>query len=161
MRLKSVIRIETILAVTILFVASLSMAEIKYLRLGYDSVNLDTFDVTKIDTMAKAFFLKKFAQTLVDTDMDGKVIPSIAKSWHISPDMKTYTFSLFEGIHFHDGRQLTSSDVAYSIKLIKNSTVNPMNIYLQRIEEIDILDEYSLSVRLKLKLPEISDTENV
>ncbi len=43
-----------------------------------------------------------------------KVIPDLAKSWTISADGLTYTFSLREGVQFHDGAPLTAEDVVAS-----------------------------------------------
>ena len=42
------------------------------------------------------------------------VLPSLAKSWDISDDGRTYTFHLREGVTFSNGSPLTSSDVLYS-----------------------------------------------
>src|SRR4029453_3016238 len=38
----------------------------------------------------------------------------LAKSWRVSDDYLTYTFTLHEGVKFHDGSELTSADVKAS-----------------------------------------------
>src|SRR5256712_5899723 len=43
-----------------------------------------------------------------------QVIPDLAKSWQIAADGLTYTFSLREGVKFHDGAPLTAEDVVAS-----------------------------------------------
>jgi peptide/nickel transport system substrate-binding protein len=40
--------------------------------------------------------------------------PLLAESWEMSEDGRTYTFQLHQGIKFHDGADLTASDVVYS-----------------------------------------------
>src|SRR6266849_1856541 len=47
-----------------------------------------------------------------------KVIPDLAKSWKISEEGLTYTFSLREGVRFHDGAPLTAEDVVASFNHI-------------------------------------------
>jgi peptide/nickel transport system substrate-binding protein len=45
--------------------------------------------------------------------------PQLATSWSISPDGLQYTFHLRHGVKWHDGQDFTSTDVAYSIELLK------------------------------------------
>ena len=45
-----------------------------------------------------------------------EVRPAVAESWTISPDGLTYTFKLREGVRFHNGREVRSDDVVYSIR---------------------------------------------
>src|SRR6185369_5366164 len=64
--------------------------------------------------------------TLVEVDQDLKIVPSLAKSWEISDDRRTYTFHLRSDVFFHDdnafagakGRRLTAKDIEYSFKRI-------------------------------------------
>ena len=40
---------------------------------------------------------------LVNYGENGEIVPSLAESWDISPDGKTYTFHLRKGVKFSDG----------------------------------------------------------
>ena len=40
--------------------------------------------------------------------------PSLAESWTLSPDQRTYEFKLREGVKFHNGDPFTAEDVKYS-----------------------------------------------
>src|SRR5690348_12368100 len=40
---------------------------------------------------------------LVDLDSNAKIVPMLATEWKVSDDGLTYTFTLHEGVKFHDG----------------------------------------------------------
>jgi peptide/nickel transport system substrate-binding protein len=45
-----------------------------------------------------------------------KFVPQLAESWELSDDGSVYTFHIRSGVKFHDGADLTPSDVAYSFQ---------------------------------------------
>ena len=49
-------------------------------------------------------------------DVDGHLVPDLARSWDVDPTGITYTFHLRPGVRFHDGRPLTALDVAASFR---------------------------------------------
>ena len=55
---------------------------------------------------------------LYPKDQEGSMAPgpSVADSWTPSPDGKTYTFQLHQGIKFHDATELTADDVVFSMQ---------------------------------------------
>src|SRR6185503_21165193 len=42
--------------------------------------------------------------------------PSLAESWQMSPDGRTYDFTLRKGVKFHNGEPLTAEDVKFSFE---------------------------------------------
>ena len=61
----------------------------------------------------------KIFDGLVTYDIDLKPLPMLATAWKISPNGLEYTFTLREGVTWHDGKPFTSDDVAFSIKRLK------------------------------------------
>ena len=53
---------------------------------------------------------------LVKPTPDGDLIPAVAASHTISEDGTVYTFTLREGVKFHNGETVTADDVVYSIE---------------------------------------------
>ena len=76
---------------------------------------------------------------LVSRDSNNKVQPSIAKSWDISKDGKTYTFHLNDKMNFSNGHKLDSADVVWSInQLIEKQYLDSDAIEsVSKVEAVD------------------------
>ncbi|UCF97106.1 MAG: hypothetical protein JSV89_18325 [Spirochaetaceae bacterium] len=53
-------------------------------------------------------------EALVENEGE-RFAPLLAESWRCSQDARTWTFTLSQGVRFHDGTPLTARDVAYSL----------------------------------------------
>ncbi len=53
---------------------------------------------------------------LVRIDRSGDIVPALAESWTTSDDGLTWTFTLKEGVTFHNGDPLTTADVAAALE---------------------------------------------
>ncbi len=53
-------------------------------------------------------------QSLLTYGTDLKPLPSLAKSWTISPDGLTYTFTLQDNVKWHDGKPFSADDVIFT-----------------------------------------------
>ncbi|MEV0584976.1 ABC transporter substrate-binding protein [Nonomuraea sp. NPDC050310] len=67
-----------------------------------------------------------------------------------SPDGKTVTFTLREGVKFHDGRPLTARDVAYTYTtLLDPKTNSPISGDYSAIEQVSAKDDRTVEFTLK------------
>ena len=79
--------------------------------------NPDTVDpqcTTEYYTVAMNIF-DRLVEVKANDDGTSEIVPSLAKSWTVSDDGLTYTFTLNEDVKFANGADLTSSDVLYTI----------------------------------------------
>ena len=88
-------------------------------------------------------------------DWDLNPRPNLAKSWDVAPDGKTITFTLQEGVTFHNGKPLTSADVQYSFMEIlkKYNPVAP--VMLAELVAVDTPDPMTAVLRLANPAPYI------
>jgi peptide/nickel transport system substrate-binding protein len=89
---------------------------------------------------------------LVRIDRNGRVQPLLAKGWDVSPDGRTYTFRLQDGVQFHDGTAFDASDVKFSFDRAR--APNSTNAQKQIFAPIDTIETPDpLTVRITLKEP--------
>lgn len=78
---------------------------------------------------------------LVALDDNANPLPDLAESWAVSEDAKTYTFTLAEGVTWHDGEPFTSEDVKFTFETIllqfHSRTKGGLEGILERIETPD------------------------
>jgi peptide/nickel transport system substrate-binding protein len=71
---------------------------------------IDPFQVYWIESRS---IIRNYADSLTDQDpQTGRIVPWLASSWQISPDGRTYTFHLRDGVTFSNGRKVDAQAVA-------------------------------------------------
>lgn len=63
------------------------------------------------------FLRMQVAETLIDTDREGRLTPGLAEDWQVSEDRLTWRFPLRQGVRFHDGSDLTAGAAADALTL--------------------------------------------
>ncbi|AVO38597.1 ABC transporter substrate-binding protein [Pukyongiella litopenaei] len=80
---------------------------------------------------------------------DGSVVPGLAESWEISDDGLTYTFSLHEGVTFHDGTAMDAEDVVFSLDRARaEDSVNAQKALFDGIESVEAVDPATVRITL-------------
>ena len=83
------------------------------------------------------------------------IIPDLAKSWEISRDGLSYTFSLREGVKFHDGMALSADDVVATFLRRKDPPEGVVSIRKElysKVTDVEAVD--SNTVRFTLSAPQ-------
>lgn len=87
---------------------------------------------------------------LVKPDSNGNLIPAVASDYKASADGKVYTFTLRDGIRFHDGNLVTVEDIKYSIdKCADTSNGEPLIAAFSNIDSVNIIDKKTVEIVLK------------
>ena len=63
--------------------------------------------------------------------------PSLAESWTVSPDQRTYEFKLRQGLKFHNGDPFTAEDVKFSFHRAKGA-----KLLQDKVQEVVIVDPH-------------------
>ncbi|MCL2896615.1 ABC transporter substrate-binding protein [Brenneria tiliae] len=94
----------------------------------------------------------KVIEGLLNYDFDLKPVPALATSWSISPDGKQYTFHLRQGVKWHDGKDFTSADVAFSILAVRQYNSRGQGTFAS-VTDVKTPDPYTAVVELSQPAP--------
>src|SRR5215510_6109111 len=119
------------------------------------------FDAHREETFAMLHPIGPHYSTLMrvdPTDKTGtKFIGDLAESWTVSPDKRTYTFKLRQGVKFHDGSLMTSKDVKASYDKIIFPAPGVMSSRQEQYRVVEAVEARGAdTVVFRLKWPEAS-----
>ncbi len=85
-----------------------------------------------------------------------EVEPSLAESWTISDDAKTYTFKLREGVTFHDGSAFDAEAVKFNFdRMLKedhpfhDTGPFPLSFFFSAVDSVTAIDATTVEFKLK------------
>jgi oligopeptide transport system substrate-binding protein len=97
--------------------------KVLHLAIDTDPKNLDPIGIS--DTISDGV-ARKVYNMLVRFNEKLEVVPDLCEKYVISPDGKTYTFTLRKGVKFHNGREVKASDAVYSLtRLLSSESKRP------------------------------------
>ena len=110
----------------------------------------DSLDPHKVVSAGTKEVLFNLFEGLVKPASDGSFIPAVASAYEESEGGKVYTFTLRDGVKFHDGSTVTAEDVKFSLdKCADASAGEPLVAAFSNIESVTIADEKTIVVTLK------------
>jgi peptide/nickel transport system substrate-binding protein len=106
----------------------------------------DSIDPHFTATGTHAETLKHVFDTLTWSGDGLEIEPRLATNWK-AVDNTTWEFKLRSGVKFHDGSDLTSEDVKFSIARMQTPMgPNPTTIYVRRVKEVQTPDPLTVRV---------------
>lgn len=109
-------------------------------------LNPITYQDTETD-----FVLSAICDPLIEVNEEGEYTTegAVTKSYEVQKGGKVYVFKIKEGIKFQNGEPLTAEDVRFTYKsFLDKELASPHRGYYKSIEDLKIVDEYTLKVIL-------------
>jgi peptide/nickel transport system substrate-binding protein len=107
------------------------------------------FDGPKVTDNPSIWTMLLVYDQLVRPTVDGlNLEPSLAQSWEVSPDGKTYTFHLRRGVKFHDGSPMTAADVKFSIDRAVFGKGSQSSFLFGALKRMEVVDQYTVRAHL-------------
>ena len=92
---------------------------------------------------------KLMFEGLVTVDpFTGELVPNLARVWTFTEDGLIYTFTIRQGLFWSDGTPITAYDFLFTYQaLLSGKLDTPNNALVSNVQEINVLDAYTVSVR--------------
>ena len=110
----------------------------------------DTLDPQKMVSAGTREVLFNVFEGLVKPDTKGNLVPAVASDYKISDTGDSFTFTLRDGVKFHNGNSVTVKDVVYSIKRAAGlDTGTPLIDGFDALKSVEAPDDKTVVVTLK------------
>lgn len=108
-----------------------------------------SLDFTTVDGAAiPQALLTNVYEGLVKLDPQGKIVPALASSWEVSPDRKTYDFTLVPDAKFSSGEAFTAEDAVFSINRVKTDWKTSVKSAMDKVATVQAVSPTHLRVTL-------------
>ena len=94
------------------------------------------FEIGGLDPSVSGFIFQRMqiTETLLEVDANGQPIPALAEKWDVSNDGRRWSFTIREGVKFHDGTDLTAETAAHSLNVARKKTGVLQNAKIEAIK---------------------------
>lgn len=111
--------------------------------------DLDSLDPNLATGAGTQEMLFNVYEGLYKPDSDGNLVPAVASDCVISEDGLVYTFTLRNGVKFHNGNTVTVEDVVYSMnKCAGNGSGEPLVSAFSIVEKVEATDDKTVVLTL-------------
>jgi len=108
-----------------------------------------------LGVLSEAYTLYELVyDSLYQLQLDGTYALELAEDVQVSEDGLVWTFTLRDGVVFHDGEPLTADDVVYSFNLYQSQEDFPfLPIYTEYFESVEAADDKTVVITLSEAIP--------
>ena len=116
---------------------------------GPDSLNIG------VAWLASAYTISELTySSMYHLMLDGSLAPDLATDVKVSDDGLTYTYTIRDGVKFHDGQPLTARDVAFTYNLVMNHEDFPtLHSYIEHFTKVEAPDDKTVVITLDEPVP--------
>jgi peptide/nickel transport system substrate-binding protein len=87
--------------------------------------------------------------SLLEWDRELQIQPALAESYEVNEDATSYTFTLRQGVLFHNGQEMTANDVKYSFETALNPPAPGIVVaFLANIASVEVVDDYTVAITM-------------
>jgi peptide/nickel transport system substrate-binding protein len=111
--------------------------------------DLTTMDPHKSTAAVDRQVFQLIYDKLVDIDDGLNIVPELSSQWEISEDGMTYTFSLVEGVTFHNGEAFNATAAKANFdRMLDDATASPRKSEIAQITNVEAVDDKTLKLTL-------------
>src|SRR4030095_12848460 len=126
-----------------------------------ETTGIATLDPAFAKNQSIIWAVHQIYNTLVETNNELNIVPSLAYRWDVTADRITYTFHLRDDVYFHDnpafpggkGRKMVAADIEYSFKRIIDLSTSSSGawIFNNRVDSVNgftAIDDSTFQLKL-------------
>jgi peptide/nickel transport system substrate-binding protein len=111
-------------------------------------------DITDMDPLRSGLFVDRnlmyqMYDSLVRVNPKGEIVPWLAEKWTVSPDGRSYTFNLRQGVKFHDGSSFDAEAVKWNLDRYRLTKDSRRLAELAPVDSVTVVDPSTVRVDLK------------
>lgn len=100
--------------------------------------------------IAASTVMNALSDRLIQRDANNEIEPQLATAWEVSPDGKSYTYTLRKGVKFHNGDDFTARDVAeHWTRLLDPANKYFGRLFFSPIQQVVADGDHTVTFQLK------------
>lgn len=108
----------------------------------------NTFDPIAHSNINNWYVWQLSYEALIEVAPDGSISPLLATDWSVDDSGLVYTFTLRDGVTFHNGQPLEADDVVYTFERLQSDGIPYAKLRFPALESVTALDDRTVQFTL-------------